>query len=75
MSFYEEQIIKATKCSQEDASEVEEYMRDVIFHSTLDWIPLPQFNKGAREAYKDILWMRSPEGQAYIKELKDEFLK
>ena len=32
--------------------EVEELMRDVIFHSTLDWQTARQFNKGAREAYE-----------------------
>lgn len=29
---------------------IEEVMRHIIFHSTLDWQPVRQFNKGAREA-------------------------
>ena len=51
MSFYQEAIIKATKCAPEDGPEIEEIMRNDIFHSTLDWQTKTQFNKGAREAY------------------------
>lgn len=32
MSFYSELIIKATGCTESDAAEIEEYMRDIIFH-------------------------------------------
>lgn len=75
MSFYEQQIILATKCKLEDAAEIEEIMRFDIFHSTLDWVPAAQFNKAAREAWGQLQFMRSPEGVSYIKQLEDEFLK
>jgi len=70
---YQESIIKATGCTPKDAIEVEDYMRHIYFHSTLDWIPLKKFNKGARDSYNDILWMRSPEGQKYMKQLQYQY--
>ena len=66
---YKESIIEVTGCNPKDADEIEEYMRNIYFHSTLDWQSKAQFNKGARESYKDILWMRSPEGVEYMKQL------
>lgn len=69
LSIYQKSIIEATKCSPDDAAEIEDYMRNIYFHSTLDWQSKAQFNKGARESYNDILWMRSPEGIAYMKKL------
>jgi len=35
-------------------------MRDVIFHSTLNWQSARQFNKGAQEAYGLVLLTRHP---------------
>ena len=67
MSFYKDLIISATKCAPEDAEEIEDYMRDVIFCSTLDWQTKQQLSKAAKTAYKDILWMRSPAGQYHMK--------
>jgi len=66
---YQKSIIEITGCNKEDAAEVEDYMRNTYFHSTLDWQSKAQFNKGARESYQDILWMRSPEGVEYMKYL------
>lgn len=66
MNYYQESIIKATKCSPDDAGEIESYMRDIIFHSTLDWQTRAQFVKGARDAWNDIQFMRSPDGIAYL---------
>ena len=71
---YQKQIFEATKCKPEDAAEIEELMRDVIFHSTLDWQTKAQFNKGAREAKEVLDYMRSPEGIAYAKQVEDELL-
>ena len=68
--MYQKLIIECTNCTESDAKEIEEYMRNVIFHSTLDWQTKAQFNKAAKTAYSDILWMRSPEGAEYIKNLK-----
>ena len=69
LTFYQREIIQITGCKPEDAEEIEDYMRNIIFHSTLDWESKAQFNKGARESYRDILWMRSPEGVEYMKQL------
>jgi len=67
---YKESIIEVTGCNAEDAEEIEDYMRNIIFHSTLDWQTKAQFNKGAKDAYSDILWMRSPEGIEYMKQIE-----
>jgi len=69
LTFYQREIIQITGCKPEDAEGIEDYMRNIIFHSTLDWQSKAQFNKGARESYRDILWMRSPEGVEYMKQL------
>ena len=52
MTYYEQAIIKATGCSTKDVGEIEDIMRNDVFHSTLDWQTKRQFNKGAKEAYK-----------------------
>ena len=67
---YKEMIIEASGCNEKDATEIEDYMRNIYFHSTLDWQTKAQFDKGARESYQDILWMRTPEGIAYMKQLE-----
>lgn len=69
--YYQNLIIKATNCKPEDAAEIEEYMRSVYFQSTLDWQTKAQLNKGARESWKDIQFIRSPEGKRYIEKLKE----
>jgi len=69
LNYYQKSIVEITKCNPEDAEEIENYMRDIIFHSTLDWQSKAQFNKGAKTAYNDILWMRSPEGIKYMEQL------
>jgi hypothetical protein len=72
LSLYQKSIIEATGCDPEDSSEIEDYMRNIYFHSTLDWQTKEQFDRGARESYRDILWMRSPEGLAYMKQLETQ---
>ena len=69
---YRQSIIEVTNCDPKDAEEIENYMRDIYFHSTLDWQSKAQFNKGAKESYQDILWMRSPEGIEYMKQLMNQ---
>lgn len=67
---YADQISKATGVTDvKDVQEIEDYMRDIYFHSTLDWLTAEQLNKGALESWYDIQYMRSPEGKAYIKSL------
>ncbi len=75
MSFYEELIISATKCKPEDAEEIEDYMRDIIFHGTLDWQDKFMLETAANQAHGDILFMRSPKGIAYCKQLEESILK
>jgi len=72
MTFYEKQIKEATKCEDKDVAEIEDYMRNIIFHSTLDWQTKAQFNKSAKQAWNDIQFMRSPEGIEYIKQLEEQ---
>ena len=36
-SLYSNIIIGATNCNPEDVAEIEDIMRNDIFHSTLDW--------------------------------------
>ena len=74
LNHYQQAIVKATKCKPEDAAEIEDLMRDVIFHSTLDWQTKKQFNKSAREAKEVLDYMRSPEGIAYMAQLEHEML-
>ena len=74
MSFYSELIIKATGCPESDAAEIEDYMRHTIFHSCLDWQTRKQLEEAARTAYSDILFMRSPEGIEYIKQIEEKML-
>lgn len=45
-------------------AEIEDTMRNDIFHSTLDWQTPAQFAKGAREAHDLVSYMRSPAGAA-----------
>jgi hypothetical protein len=59
MTGYQEMIVQDTKCDPKDAPEVEDIMRNIIFHSTLDWQSRAQFRKGAREAYEVLLAERS----------------
>lgn len=70
LNCYQSTIIKVTGCKPEDASEIEDYMRDIIFQSTLDWQSKEQFDKAAREAYADILYIRTPEGKIYMEVLR-----
>ena len=72
--MYQQLIIATVGCSESDASEVEAYMRNVIFCSTLDWQTAEQLKKAAREAWEDIKYMRTPEGQAYMAQLEAEMM-
>ena len=72
LNHYQKSIIEATGCNPEDAAEIEDLMRNTIFHSTLDWQTKRQFNKGAREAKELLEYMRSPAGIAEIERVERE---
>lgn len=52
VSHYQTSIKELLKCSDVEARAVEALMRDVVFHSTLDWQSNREFNAGARKAQK-----------------------
>jgi len=58
MSAPEELIISITGCSPAEASEIEEIMRDVIFHSTLDWQTREELDRAALLAQAVLQEMR-----------------
>ena len=72
---YAQMIVDATGCEPGDAAEIEDYMRNTIFNSTLNWQTAAQLKKAARTAWKDIQFMRSPEGIAYMQQLEDEMMR
>ena len=64
---YEKMINEATGVtSPEDLAEIEDTMRHVIFHSTLDWQTRAQLHKGAREAWQVVQIMRDPAAMAEL---------
>lgn len=58
LTGYQKSIVADCGCSPKEAVEVEDLMRDVIFHSTLDWQTAKEFRKGAREAFDLLKAMR-----------------
>jgi len=50
MRHYQQLIVEATGCSVADAVEIEEIMRQDIFHSTLDWMSSQTLERAARLA-------------------------
>jgi len=50
MSGYGEIIMNATGCAADEVELIEDVMRDVVFHSTLDWQTREQLEEGARIA-------------------------
>lgn len=59
MSEYREIIRQATGCDSARAAEVEDVMRNVIFHSTLDWQTREELEDAARLALEVIRESRS----------------
>ncbi len=49
LTGYRKLIAEATGCEATEAAEIEEIMRDTIFHSTLDWQTRDQLIQGARQ--------------------------
>jgi hypothetical protein len=54
MSRYRDIIKQATGCSESQALEIEDCMRNVIFHSTLDWQSRAELEEAARVAVEVI---------------------
>ena len=54
MSRYREIIRQATGCTQVGAVKIEDVMRNVIFHSTLDWQTREELEDAARLAVEVI---------------------
>ncbi len=48
---YQEIIRAATGCAAEDVEQVEAIMRDVVLHSTLDWLTRDELETAARKAH------------------------
>jgi hypothetical protein len=54
MSRYREIIKRATGCTESQAAKIEDVMRNVIFHSTLDWQTREELEDAARLAVEVI---------------------
>lgn len=50
--MYRRIIMEATGCTAAEVGDVEDIMRDVVFHSTLDWQTHAELVEGARRAYE-----------------------
>ena len=50
--MYKNIIMLATGCTTEEAEDVEDMMRNDIFHSTLDWQTKEQLEEAARVAFR-----------------------
>jgi len=48
--YYNKRIQQITGCNEQQATEIEEIMREDILHSTLDWLSRSQFEKATKEA-------------------------
>ena len=58
---YAKTISEATGVTDpEDLADIEDSMRNDIFHSTLDWQTKAQLMRGAREAWELVQIMRDP---------------
>ena len=56
--WYSDIIRDATACLPGEIDEIEDLMRGVVFHSTLDWQTREQLEEGARMAYAVLREMR-----------------
>lgn len=62
--------VEVTKANRPMLEELEDIMRNTIFHSTLDWQTREQLHRAAREA-KDVYdYARTPEGRALIASIR-----
>lgn len=54
MNHYQHLIIEATGCTAAEAVEIEEIMRQDIFHSTLDWQSRRTLVRAAQLGYESL---------------------
>jgi hypothetical protein len=73
MSFYKELIIEATNCTEAEAWEIEDVMRNDIFHSTLDWQTKGQLKKAAREGHEVVKYMKTDEYKKQVEQFNAEW--
>lgn len=52
--MYSDIIKETTGCDDDEAERIEDFMRDVIFHSTLDWQTREQLIEAARLAQQTL---------------------
>ena len=63
MSTYQKIIRRVTNCSDAEAIQIEDVMRNVIFCSTLDWQTREELEMAARLGHKIVRQMASEDGQ------------
>ncbi len=61
--MYVDIIKQATECTDVEAEQIEDLMRNVIFKSTLDWQTSQQLIDAAKLA-QEIIWYRTRRGAA-----------
>jgi hypothetical protein len=73
LSFYSRLINEFTGIEDhKDLLRIEEFMRNSIFHSTLDWQTKEQLNEGARKA---VIFLRLGAEQGYWKPLNSDLIE
>lgn len=51
LSFYQREIVQITGCQPDQAQEIEDYMRNMIFDGNLGQVKCSEFSRGAIEAF------------------------
>lgn len=64
LNGYQKTIKGATGCDDSELEEIEDFMRDIIFHSTLDWQTREQLEEAAREAQATLRYIRERKAKA-----------
>ena len=59
--MYCDLIKQATKCSDAEAAQIEDLMRDVIFKSTLDWQTEQELAQAAKVAHSVVRYRAAAE--------------
>jgi len=71
MTHYQEAIMEATGAILADVKTIEELMR-LENDGCLDALSAKQFSAEAKQAYDTVLWMKTPEGVAYLEQIDNE---
>ena len=58
-SYYQALIMEAVNCDKDEAIIIEDYMRHIYFHSTLDWQTKEQLVKAAKESCRELKLLAS----------------